>query len=70
MKENEQMRRFTTRAAAASYMRRVNRVNRAERMVNAGGGALLVLVDGPEDDFFVMDIRDAIGNDFQYDCFV
>ena len=55
------MRRFQTEAEAESFMRRTNQVQVSSRRPR-----FVVLVDGPEDDYYVMDLADAIEEGFLY----
>jgi len=55
------MRRFQTEAEAESFMRLTN-----QAQVSARRPRFVVLVDGPEDDYYVMDLGDAIEAEFLY----
>ena len=55
------MRTFTTEAEAEQYMRMINSTQRMNSRPE-----FVVLVDGPEDDYAVMPLRDAIENEFLY----
>ena len=52
------LRTFQTESAADDWMRAKNRASR--------DGTVFVLVDGPADDFAVMDLTSAIESDFSY----
>ena len=57
-KTQDYLRFFDTELEAEAHMRKLNRV--------AARNTMFVLVDGPEDNFAVMDIDSAIENDFLY----
>ena len=52
---------FQTEAEAESFMRRTN-----QAQVSSRRPRFVVLVDGPEDDYYVMDLGDAIEEGFPY----
>ena len=55
------MMRFTNQQNAEDFMRRTNRAERQNRR-----SEFVVLVDGPEDDSIVMNLKDAIESEFLY----
>ena len=59
MKQPTYIKTFETKAKAESMMRTKNRANRVP-------GWLWVMVDGPEDDFVLVDIRTAIDMNMGY----
>ena len=59
-KSNEVLRFFDSESEAWDYMVMRNRAHQR------GDKQLVVLVDGPEDNFAVMDLESAIDNGFSY----
>ena len=55
------MRRFKTEAEAELFMRLRNQAERQNRRSD-----LVVLVDGPEDNYVVMSLTEAVENGFLY----
>lgn len=59
MKQSSYLKTFAAESKADAWMRMKNRANRLR-------GHLWVVVDGPESDFAVMDIKSAIAGNFMY----